>query len=54
MKNVKVPISVNLIGKNVKKEIDRVNEMLKRFLLHPGDEVVFVDTGSSDGSRERA
>ncbi|RLC82785.1 MAG: hypothetical protein DRJ03_18505 [Chloroflexi bacterium] len=50
----KVPISICLIAKNERKNIDPFWKSVKGLLQHPEDEVVMVDTGSMDGTTKRA
>jgi glycosyltransferase involved in cell wall biosynthesis len=45
---VKTPISLCLIGKNEAKNIPVFWKSVQPLLVHPRDEVVFVDTGSTD------
>jgi len=52
---VKVPISLCLIGRNCEKDVDRFDrEVVKQLFGHTKDEVIFVDTGSTDKTAERA
>lgn len=44
----KIPVSVCLIAKNEARNLTEFHKALKPFLVHPQDEVVLVDTGSTD------
>jgi len=47
-------ISICLIGKNEKQNLKPLHESLKPLLRLPGAEIVYVDTGSTDGTPEAA
>lgn len=49
-----IPISVCVIAKNEKRNLKDFDTSLRKILGHANDEVVFVDTGSTDGTQERA
>lgn len=44
-----IPVSVNLIVKNCASSLDACLASLDRFVVDPRDEIVVVDTGSTDG-----
>lgn len=45
---ITVPVSVNLIVKNCAESLDACLRSLKTFILDPRDELIIVDTGSTD------
>jgi len=53
-KTIDVPISICLIAKNERKNIPILHKSLEPILGHPDDEVILVDTGSTDNTVEVA
>jgi glycosyltransferase involved in cell wall biosynthesis len=54
MKTPKHPISVCLIAKNEKDNLEPFYNSFRSMLTHPDDEVLLLDTGSMDGTPEAA
>lgn len=50
----KVPISVCLIAKNERKRLPKFNRNMRQILALSQDEIVLVDTGSTDGTPKKA
>lgn len=50
----KVPISVCVIAKNERKNLPRFHRAITKILGHPEDELILVDTGSSDTTAKMA
>lgn len=50
---ITTPISVCVIMKNCTKQALNLLKSLKPILVHPEDEVVIVDTGSTDGTPKK-
>lgn len=50
----RVPISLCLIAKNERRNLDEFMQAVRPILGHPGDEIILVDTGSKDNTETRA
>ncbi len=49
-----IPISICVIAKNEAKNMGPFRKTVRELISHPKDEVVFVDTGSTDGTKALA
>lgn len=54
MNNPKTPISVCLIAKNEAANLKPFYDSFRSILTHPKDEVIMVDTGSRDNTKDKA